>query len=67
MITERRFPTTGGLEIDLGVGRPDWASLSPIEPRTARVLDDGMRAVYDPTGSSLNFRTAVTFERRDDG
>ncbi len=49
-ITERRFALPSGLEVELGVGRPSWASVEPLDDGTLRVATDGLRAVYDPDG-----------------
>lgn len=49
-ITERRFVLPGGLEVELGVGRLAWASVSPVDDGTRRVVGDGLVAVYDPDG-----------------
>jgi SAM-dependent methyltransferase/predicted nucleotidyltransferase len=49
-ITERRFTLPSGLEIELGVGLPTWASITPVDRGTRRVVCDGMRALYDPEG-----------------
>jgi uncharacterized protein len=49
-ITERRFVTSSGLEVELNVGTPDWAAVAPVDPGTLRVVNDGARALYDPAG-----------------
>jgi predicted nucleotidyltransferase len=49
-ITEQRFATTTGLEVEIGIGSPDWASINPIDPGTHRVVTDGARVLHDPTG-----------------
>jgi predicted nucleotidyltransferase len=49
-ITERRFVTASGLEVEIGIGRPDWASVNPVDPGTRRVVTDGARILHDPTG-----------------
>jgi hypothetical protein len=48
VITERRFALPSGLEVELGIGKPDWASTSPVDDGTRRVVTDGIRAIYDP-------------------
>ncbi len=48
VITERRFTVGGGLEVDLGVGSPAWASVAPLDAGTRRVVTDGMRPLHDP-------------------
>jgi uncharacterized protein len=49
-ITERRFRLASGLEVELGVGTPDWASVEPLDSGTREVVSDGMRPLYDPDG-----------------
>jgi uncharacterized protein len=49
-ITERRFALVSGLEIELGVGTPSWASVDPVDDGTRRVVNDGLRSIYDPDG-----------------
>ena len=49
-ITERRLRLPNGLEIELGFGGPDWASINPLDPGTRGVVIDGMQSLYDPDG-----------------
>jgi len=49
-IVERRLRLPSGLEVDVGVGRPTWAAVAPVDPGTQRVLRDGLRIVHDPRG-----------------
>ena len=49
-ITERRFVTSSGLEVELGIGTPGWASVTPVDAGTLRVVNDGARPLYDPDG-----------------
>jgi hypothetical protein len=49
-ITERRLAVSGGLELDVAVGIPDWASVTPLDSGTRRVVTDGMRRLHDPDG-----------------
>ncbi|HEX4226406.1 MAG TPA: nucleotidyltransferase domain-containing protein [Pseudonocardiaceae bacterium] len=49
-VTEYRFVTTTGLEVEIGIGHPDWAGVNPIDPGTHRVVTDGARILHDPTG-----------------
>jgi uncharacterized protein len=49
-ITERRFAVPGGLEVELGIGTPAWASVAPLDAGTRRVVRDGMRPLHDPDG-----------------
>jgi predicted nucleotidyltransferase len=53
-VTERRFRTASGLEVEIGIGSPDWAGVDPIDPGTRRVITDGARALHDPTGALDN-------------
>ena len=48
-ITERRLALSSGLEIEVGVGVPSWASTDPVDPGTRRVVGAGLRPLYDPT------------------
>ena len=48
--TERRFALPSGLEIDLVVAHPSWASADPVDGGTRRVVTDGMSVLYDPEG-----------------
>lgn len=49
-ITERRLRTPGKLEVDIGIGQPVWASTTPVDEGTAKVVNDGMRVIHDPDG-----------------
>jgi hypothetical protein len=49
-ITERRFVTSSGLEVELNIGTPGWAAVAPLDPGTLRVVNDGARPLYDPAG-----------------
>jgi uncharacterized protein len=49
-ITERRFITGTGLEVEINIGSPDWANLDPVDPGTHRVVADGARVLHDPEG-----------------
>lgn len=48
-VTEQRFATTSGLEVEIDIGCSDWASADPIDPGTHRVVTDGARILHDPT------------------
>ena len=48
-ITERRLRRPSGLEIEVGIGHLDWASVAPLEPGTRQVIQGGgLRILYDP-------------------
>ena len=51
LYTERRFVLPSGLEVELGVAPPSWASTDPPDPGTcAHVRDGGLVALHDPDG-----------------
>jgi predicted nucleotidyltransferase len=47
-LTERRLRLPSGLELELGVAPPEWASTDPLDPGTRAVVSDGMRILHDP-------------------
>ena len=49
-IKERRLRLPDGLEIEVGIGEPTWASVDPLDPGTRDVVNNGMRPLYDPDG-----------------
>ncbi|MEU2309324.1 nucleotidyltransferase domain-containing protein [Streptomyces misionensis] len=49
-VTERRYALPSGLEIEFGIGTPDWARTDPVDPGTRRVVADGARVLHDPGG-----------------
>jgi predicted nucleotidyltransferase len=59
-ITERRLRLPDGLEIEVAIGHPDWASVDPLEPGTRRVVTDGMRRLYDPDGLLRRLQSACS-------
>ena len=51
LYTERRFVLPSGLEVELGVAPPAWASANPPDPSTrAHIRDGGLVALHDPDG-----------------
>src|SRR5437868_8136673 len=50
-----------GLEIEYNFSTPSWASL-PVDAGTRRVLNDGVKILYDPTGLLDALRNAVFAE-----
>jgi hypothetical protein len=50
-VTERRFRTGSGLAVEINIGAPDWAATDPVDSGTRRVVSDGVRRLYDPTGA----------------
>ena len=53
-VTERRFRTRTGLEVEINIGTPGWAGTDPVDPGTRRVVSDGARALHDPTAAVDN-------------
>jgi hypothetical protein len=49
-LTERRLALPSGLELEVGIVEPSWASVVPLDPRTRRVVEDGFRILHDPHG-----------------
>lgn len=58
-VTERRVALPSGLEVDVGVAEPGWASADPVDPGTRAVVSDGMRALHDPDGLLATLAAAV--------
>ena len=48
-----------GLEVELDVGTPAWASVDPVDPGTRKVVSDGMRVLHDPDGLPAGLVEAV--------
>ena len=49
LYTERRFVLPSGLEVEVGVAPPAWASADPPDPSTcAHIRGGGLVAVHDP-------------------
>lgn len=49
-VTERRLRLRSGLQVEVGVAAPSWASVTPVDPGTRRVVTDGLRILHDPDG-----------------
>jgi predicted nucleotidyltransferase len=58
-LTERRLAMPSGLEIEVGITDPRWASTDPVDEGTARVIRDGMRILYDPSRVLAALASAV--------
>jgi predicted nucleotidyltransferase len=58
-VTERRFTTGSGLDVEINVGSPGWASTDPVDPGTRRVVSDGARLLHDPAGVLAALRDTV--------
>jgi hypothetical protein len=51
LYTERRFVLPSGLEVEVGVAPPAWASADPPDPSIcAHIRDGGLVALHDPDG-----------------
>jgi uncharacterized protein len=59
-VTERRFALPSGLEVDVAIASPSWATTTPVDPGTARVISDGIRVVFDPAGALARLVEVVT-------
>jgi predicted nucleotidyltransferase len=57
-VTERRFVTASGLEVEVNIGSPGWADINPVDPGTQRVVTDGARLLHDPTGALADLLNA---------
>lgn len=66
-LTERRVRLRSGLEVEVGVARPAWAAVAPVDPGTAGVVADGFRALHDPDGLLAALVAAVTAGRAPGG
>jgi hypothetical protein len=49
-LTERRLVLPSGLELEVGIVEPSWASVVPLDPETRRVVANGFRILHDPHG-----------------
>src|SRR5690349_11438868 len=49
-VTERRFVSASGLEVEINVGPAGWADTEPVDSGTRRVVTDGARVLHDPSG-----------------
>ncbi|MFK4600163.1 nucleotidyltransferase domain-containing protein [Streptomyces pristinaespiralis] len=63
-ITELRYATASGLEVEMGIGSPGWAATDPVDPGTHRVVTDGARVLYDPAGILAELLAACRAEGR---
>lgn len=60
LLQERRLRRADGLEVEVGVGGPEWARTDPPDAGSARVVRDGMRILFDPLALLAAFADAVT-------
>ena len=62
-LIEQRLRLPSGLELDVGIGSPRWASVDPLDSGTARVVSEGCRIIHDPEGLLARLRSAVARPR----
>lgn len=58
-LTERRLALPSGLELDVGIVEPSWASVVPLDPRTRQIVEAGFRILHDPHGLLRSLVSAV--------
>lgn len=49
-VTAIRGYSREGLELEIGITTPAWASVDPLDAGTRKVIRGGFRIVYDPEG-----------------
>lgn len=49
-VTSLRSRWPSGLELELSLAPLSWASVNPVDPGTARVVQDGAKILYDSKG-----------------
>lgn len=49
-LTERRLALPSGVEVEVGIVEPAWASVVPLDPLTREVVEAGFRILHDPHG-----------------
>lgn len=59
VLTERRLSLPGGLEVEVGVVSPSWASIAPLDEGTAQVVAGGLVPLHDPDGLLAGLLSAV--------
>jgi uncharacterized protein len=58
-LTERRLALPSGLELEVAIAEPSWASIVPLDPETRRVVANGFRILHDPHGLLRSLVAAV--------
>jgi predicted nucleotidyltransferase len=59
LIAERRILLASGLQVELGIGPLAWASTTPIDDGTRRVVCDGLLILHDPDALLARLQRAV--------
>ena len=49
-LTARRLALPSGVEVEVGIVEPAWASVVPLDPLTRQVVEAGFRILHDPHG-----------------
>jgi predicted nucleotidyltransferase len=62
-VTERRLRLPSGLELDVAIAPPAWASTKRVDGGTRRVVAGGMRILHDPRGKLAALAAAVSLSR----
>ena len=58
-LTERRLALPSGLELEVGIVEPSWASVVPLDQETRHVVENGFRILHDPHGLLRSLVAAV--------
>jgi uncharacterized protein len=58
-LTERRLALPSGVEVEVGIVEPSWASVVPLDPVTRQVVEGGFRILHDPHGLLRSLVAAV--------
>jgi len=57
-LTEVRLRRPSGFDVEMGIVPLSWATTTPVDDGTYRVINDGHRIVYDPDGILAALSTA---------
>jgi hypothetical protein len=58
-IQERRLRLQSGLEVEVGIGGPEWAATDPPDDGSVEVIRDGIQVLSDPEGLLRKLGAAV--------
>jgi predicted nucleotidyltransferase len=65
MVEERRLALASGLEVELGITTPAWATTGHLDEATAAVVRKGLIILYDPNGLLRKLVADVSPELED--
>lgn len=65
-MTEVRFCLLDGLELEFAFARTSWATVVPVNPDAAHIVNDGISVLYDPDRLLARLQRAVSLARRSD-